>query len=112
MLLLGFGLAFAGPIFAYYAAESAKMACCRRGKGSCCHRRQTGPGFTAAAECSGQCNLGAVSPQTDGAVGASSAVAAAEPALYSVISVSEEIHSRSHSYLAFLYQLPPPVATR
>jgi hypothetical protein len=47
-----------------------------------------------------------------GAVAASTSAAAAEPALHSVISVSEEIHSRSHSYLAFLYQLPPPVATR
>jgi hypothetical protein len=113
ILLLGFSLVFAAPMFALYEAQSAKMSCCRRGQGSCCHnKRQTGPGFAASTECSRQCSVGVVTPPMGGALAPSPESVAAGQVFHSHVFVAEEIHSRSTSYLAFLYQLPPPCAAR
>ena len=106
-------LVFASPIFAFYAEQSAKMSCCRRGPGSCCHtRRQTGPGFAASAECSRDCNLRAVAPQIGGSLARSPESGVAAQPFHSLAFLAEENHSRSTSYLAFLYQLPPPRVAR
>src|SRR4051794_9609398 len=113
VLLLASSLGFAEPMFALYAAQWAKMACCRRGAGSCCHtRRQTGPGFAASTECSSQCSLRAVAPQTGGSLARLPQTGAVGPTFHSDVFVAEEIFSHSNSYLAFLYQLPPPHAAR
>ena len=113
ILLLGFSLVFAAPMLALYAAQSAKMSCCRRGPGLCCHtKRQTGPGFAASTECSRQCSLGAAAPQIGGSVAGSPETSVAGHAFHSLVFVAEENHSRSTSYLAFLYQLPPPRVAR
>ena len=110
-LLLAFSLVFAAPMFAVYAAEAAKMSCCKRGPGACCHtRRLKGPGLTASTECSRQSSPGAVAPQMGGSLARSPEVDVAGQVSHSPVFVAEEVNSRSTSYLAFLYQLPPPSA--
>src|SRR3954467_1718257 len=102
IVLLGFSLGFAAPMFALYAAQSAKMACCRRAPGSCCHtRRHSGPGFAASTDCSSQCSLSALTPQIGGWLARSAETGAAGQTFHSAVFVPEEIHSRSTSYLAF-----------
>ena len=113
VLLLGFCLAFAAPMFALHAAESAKMACCKRGQGNCCHtRRHKDVSFEASTESASQCRLGAASLQPCGLLAAPAESGITAPAFHSPVSAVEEALSRSSSYLAFLYQLPPPEAAR
>lgn len=114
ILLLGFGLAFMAPAFALYAAQSAKMVCCKRGPGACCklHARQrTEAGFAAAPHCPDQCGIGSVSPRTGDSLAASPLLRETESVSSSSALASEEIHSQATFYPAFLYQLPPPTET-
>jgi hypothetical protein len=116
LLLLGFSLAFAAPVFALYSAEAEKMACCRRGAGGCCkhHAKQrTEPGFAAENGCARQCSLGAESAQMGASLAPLSETAAVESCAHCLpVAAPEEAYSRSTAYPAFLYELPPPPSTR
>ena len=115
ILLLGFCLAFMAPVFALYAAQSARMACCKRGPGACCRmhaRQRTETGFAAAPHCPDQCSIGSVSPQSGDSLAASPLLRETEFASCSPARVNEEIHSYATFYPAFLYQLPPPTTAR
>jgi len=115
MLLLGFCLALAAPAFTLSAAQSAKMSCCKRGSGPCCkkhQKQQTEPAWTAGNECAKPCALSILSPKVSDSLAASSASHVTESAFSLAASIPEEIRSRSTSYLAFLYQLPPPTLFR
>src|SRR6184192_2930333 len=111
-LLFGLCLFLAAPALALYAADSGKMACCKRG-GTCCHtRRHSETGFEGSTECAAPCSLAATS---SGVAGITAAIAQSGPAeltFHSAFGVAEGIHSQSTSYQAFLYQLPPPVSAR
>jgi hypothetical protein len=114
-LLLGICLAITAPLFTLYAAShSTTMSCCKRGKGACCHRSKspTGSKFAAGSECARQCSLTAASAQFGTSLVPALLCLAFASALYAVLSTVEAVHSQSTAYLAFLYQLPPPVAIR
>ena len=114
VLLLGFYLALIAPALTLYAAE-AKMSCCKRSRGLCCkmHQKQrTETGWVGGSECSRPCGENAVSPQTGDSLVAVSASGAVDSAIQPLIFQPEAARSRSTSYLAFLYQLPPPALAR
>ena len=97
------------------ATQSGKMSCCKRGARVCCRahaKQRTETGFTAAVECPSQCSIGVASLRLGASLVAASQWLEAEPASFTAVSSAETIHSRSNSYLAFLYQLPPPFPVR
>jgi hypothetical protein len=112
ILLVAFALGVAAPAIAAHAAEAAKMSCCRRESGACCHsKRHSESGFEAAAECATECRLGSAVPQSGAAEAAAPARAAGGPDVVSLaIPAREQSRSRATAYLAFLYQIPPPDA--
>ena len=113
-LLLGVCLALAAPLFALYAAShSATMSCCRRGTGACCHRSKfAGAQFAAGSECARQCSLAVAAPQLAGSLVSALLCLIVGAAFYFAVTKLELAVSRSTAYLAFLYQLPPPIASR
>jgi hypothetical protein len=111
LLLVCFSVTFATPVFAIYAQQSAKLSCCKPGRHACCkmHSRQrTETGWAAAPECNRQCSINSTAPLIGDSALHSVSSQAAEP-LSNVLAAFEENRAHSTSYLAFLYQLPPPV---
>jgi hypothetical protein len=110
ILLLGFGAAFASPVLAMQASHAAKMKCCKRGKGACCkrHKPSTGPAWTAINTCAAQCSTAAPATQLGGFE--APAAVASHAAVYDEVDAgaADHVAQGPGSYLAFLYQLPPP----
>src|ERR1051326_1721411 len=112
LLLVCFSLLFAGPVFAVYAQQPGKMACCKSGRGACCHtKRRTESGWTAVNDCPQRCGMPAVSLLAADSLLPSASSHAAELVWHPVAPAFGQVYARASFYLAFLYQLPPPVSS-
>jgi hypothetical protein len=112
LLLLCFTLTFVAPVFALYASQAAKMSCCKPGQASCCRmhsKQRTETGWTAAEQCPRQCGMTAAPPLIDDSLLPAATSHTVDSVRHLATPAVEENQARSTSYLAFLYQLPPPV---
>ena len=117
------GVALFGLLFLWHAAAIAPLltqatqtkSCCKRKESCCCKtkksavRSETGASWSGPRDCSRQCSLSALMNSRGGwlpmPVGAARASALpVEPAPRTL----DLAGPASHSYLAFLYQRPPP----
>jgi hypothetical protein len=119
----GVGASLLGLFLAWHAAAFIPLhpkaielkSCCKRSKSCCCRRASAGAGqqgrfWNAAADCSRQCRItpGLLS-RGDWLPAAGEINPNSAPPALRTIEIHDSAAAASHSYLAYLYQRPPPL---
>ena len=105
LLLAGFHLAAVAGVA---ASRTSTVACCRH-KASCCCKDKKGessPAWQAAQDCQRRCAAPAI--QGSQHLGTGAMESGDPPSTRSEIVGASEAAGHDSSYLAFLYQRPPP----
>jgi hypothetical protein len=110
-LVLSLCSAQAAPAIAALASLFQTTKCCKRLKAACCCRKRTaGPSWTAHSECLKQCSISlGAKAQDHSALPAPCGLRKSLPEGFTSIGRPVEGPAAAPSYLAFLYQMPPPV---
>lgn len=105
LLLAGFQ---AAAVAGLAASRASTPSCCRR-KASCCCKEQKGkatPGWQASPDCQRRCAAPAIQAPQHMGIGALES--GDQPATRTEVVSLSEAAGHDSSYLAFLYQRPPP----
>jgi hypothetical protein len=103
-------LAFQAGAVALAASRASTTSCCRRLKASCCCKDKqgdSGPAWKAAQDCQRRCAAPAI--QVSQHMGTGALESGDQPTTRTEAVSLPEAAGHDSSYLAFLYQRPPPV---
>ena len=110
LALFSFCVAYAAPLGVALFESGMADKCCHKGKAAHCCKRTSSPAWmSAGSSCAGQCPGGFTSATVSALDVGSADAHQADLAAGYFTAIAPQFSAQSSSYLAFLYQRPPPI---